>query len=516
MQTLNSLFRRAAESKASNTLFADETVTCSGDEALHSVQTIASGLSKLQIHKGDRIAFLCDNSVAYVLSFFACQHIGIIPCALHVRTTVNDVTRALLWLNASALVINSQYRELALEALASGELSIPIIVLDDPTTVKGEGTLNYTDLFDSGSKEVNSDQTSLDEAAMIILSSGTTGAPKGVVHSQRTLYASALASEKVFGQVSASDSTIIAMAPSFAAWNHVLFPFLERKATIFFIRAFDAELYMDTIDKEQITHAALVPTAWRRVLGDIDENHKLSTLRCMFFSGEPATADFINRIKSSLPTVDIRTAYLSSEGGDASACVADHTLLSSGNLSVGKPIEGAEIRIVDPKGEISDEVNQGETGEIILRSKSMALGYWENESLTGKRFVNGWWRSSDLGSVDKEGNLSISGRDDNLIISGGLKMHAEEIEAALTRHPAIDMAAVVGQADVEWGQRVEAFVTTNTSISEEDILIFCKEQALLPSFKLPKIIHFRTKLPIGATGKLYRRALLEAQVANSS
>lgn len=509
MQSLNSLFHRVAESKASSTLFADDSVSCSGDEALQVVKAVAGGFSHLQIDKGDRIAFLCDNSVSYVLSFFACQHLGIIPCALHVRTTVNDIARALQWLNASALVINSQYSKLAVEALQLGNFSIPLIILDNQNTAVEQKITTYAELIDAGIDKTVQQPASVDDAAMIILSSGTTAEPKGVVHSQRTLYASAMAGKKVFGKIAPGDSTIIAMAPSFAAWNHVLFPFLAQQAKIVFIRSFDADLYINTIEKEKITHAALVPTAWRRVLSKIDEKNIPASLRNIFFSGEPATADFINKIKTVLPNVNVRTAYLSSEGGDASACVADNNLLSSGKLSVGKPVAGAELRIVDPDGGINDKVRQGKTGEIVIKSESLALGYWKNSPLTTERFVSGWWRSSDLGQLDKEGNLSICGRNDNLIISGGLKVHAEEIEAALMKHEAIEQAAVVGQPDADWGQRVEAFVMTSTKISKEDILAFCREQSLLPSFKLPKAIHFRDKLPTGATGKLYRRALLE-------
>jgi acyl-CoA synthetase (AMP-forming)/AMP-acid ligase II len=506
-QTLLSLFHRAAGNKASSTLFADEKENCSGEKALQTVQAIAGGLSALPVTKGERIAFLCDNSVRYVLSFFACQQMGAIPCALHVRSTINDIAHTLQWLDASAVIVDSKYRKLLNEALTHGKLSAPLIVLDNPD--KEEKTTSYVQLIDSPPLQVDINQVPLHEPSMIILSSGTTGAPKGIMHSQATLYASAIAGELVFGKISSNDSTIIAMAPSFAAWNHVLFPFLAHGAKIVFIRSFDAELFINTISNEKITHAALVPTAWRRALSAVNDNVDLSHFRALFFSGEAATTDFIDKVKAELPAVDIRTAYLSSEGGDASSCMADNDLLSSGKLSVGLPIDGAQVKIIAPTGAIDDVLDVGETGEIAVKSESLALGYWQNANLSAERFVDGWWRSGDMGRMDDEGNLIISGRNDNLIISGGLKVHAEEVEAALMKHPAIDIAAVVGQPDKEWGQRIEAFVITNFKIREKDILNFCRQDALLSSFKLPKTIHFREALPTGATGKLYRRGLLE-------
>jgi acyl-CoA synthetase (AMP-forming)/AMP-acid ligase II len=344
---------------------------------------------------------------------------------------------------------------------------------------------------------------------MIILSSGTTGKPKGIVHSQRTLHASALAGEQVFGKITEKDSVILAMAPSFAAWNHVAFPFLAYKAKIVFNHGFDADLYIDTIRKEQISHAALVPTAWRRVLKLIQNDKELSSLRSLFFSGEPGTKDFIDTISIKLPSVEIRSAYLSSEGGDASACVADSEILLKDKPTIGKPITGASLRIIDPQGSIDDVLPQGESGEIAIKSESIARGYWKDERLSGQKFNHGWWRSGDLGYIDDSGNLNIGGRNDNMIITGGLKVHAEEVEAALMQHPAVSMAAIIGKPDPEWGQRIEAFVIKKADVTMDEIIKYCRDEALLSPFKLPKQIHFRENLPTGATGKIYRRGLLE-------
>ena len=154
-------------------------------------------------------------------------------------------------------------------------------------------------------------------------------------------------------------------------------------------------------------------------------------------------------------------------------------------------------------------LTQGETGEIAVTSPSVALGYWKDRQLTGARFVDGWWRSGDLGCLDGDGNLKILGRTDNMIITGGLKLHAEEVEAILLQHPDIRLAAVVGVPDGEWGQRVEAHVVADNGIQAEDILRYCRDNELLAAYKLPRRIHFRDSLPTGSTGKVYRRGLLE-------
>ena len=271
-QTLNSLFRLATKWKGTDILFADEMEQCSGEHAGTTVCTLACGLLSLGVQRKDRIAFLCDSSVRHALTFFACQKIGAIPCALHVRSTVAGICKTLEWLDARALVVDRKYREPAKEALTVNKLSIPIIVLDQADSVDSE--LSYDEIATSPVAGRETAAVEMDEPAMIILSSGTTGEPKGIVHSQRTLYASALSGQYVFGHIGAEDSIIIAMSPSFAAWNHVTFPYLACRAKIVFNRGFDPELFIRTLDRERITNAALVPIAWRRVLSAVG---KMST-----------------------------------------------------------------------------------------------------------------------------------------------------------------------------------------------------------------------------------------------
>jgi acyl-CoA synthetase (AMP-forming)/AMP-acid ligase II len=507
LHTLYDLFASAAKTKDSGILFADENERCSGTESLEKVATLAGGLLAFGIKRGDRVAFICGSSIRHILLYFACQHIGAIPCALHLRNTAGGISKILNLLGASLLVADKKFREISCTGQTEKNISIPLIILNEDYLDEKE--IGYMDLYGKAESGVPAVVLNPDEPAKIILSSGTTGEPKGVVHSQRTLYESSIAGTEVFGDITQEDSVLVIMSPSFAAWNHVVLSFLACSARVVFNNVFDPELFLQTLEHERITNTALVPTAWRRVLKNIVESTDLSHLKLAFFSGEPGTPEFIELMQRTLPDCEIRTAYLTSEGGVASACVADSSILSRNISSVGIPVSGAKIRLVDPDGNIEDEVAKGETGEIVVSGNSMALGYWDNKELTKKKFVNGWWRSGDLGNFDDNGYLTIVGRSDNMIISGGLKVHAEEVEAGLMQHPAIDMVAVIGKNDPDWGQRIEAFVVTKSEISAEEILNYCRDHKLLASFKLPKRINFCESLPTGATGKIYRRGLLE-------
>ena len=506
-KTLYSLFRRSAAQKGANIFFSDENENCSGNESLELVARLAGSLQALGVKKGDRVVFICGSSVRHILLYFACQHIAAIPCALHLRNTGAAISSTLNWLNASLLVIDGYYRQLALDGLGRAGLSVPLVMLDEDKLDAGES--GYRDLLGQSGTGIKAVAQDADAAAMIILSSGTTGEPKGIVHSQRTLYESAMAGARVFGAISEEDSVLVFMSPSFAAWNHVVLSYLACSARIVFNHVFNTDLFLQTLARERITSTAMVPTAWRRVLQGINRDTDLSALKLAFFSGEPGSPEFIEMMQQRLPQCEIRTAYLTSEGSVASACVADEKVLAKNIASVGKPIAGAEVRVVNVDGDIDEAVDQGETGEILQRGKSLALAYWGNEALSEQKFIRGWWRTGDLGRLDEYGYLTIVGRADNMIISGGLKVHAEEVELALMQHPAVALAAVVGKADPEWGQRIEAYVVVNAEVSAEDILQYCRDQQLLCAFKLPKRINFRDSLPTGATGKIYRRGLLE-------
>ncbi len=163
--------------------------------------------------------------------------------------------------------------------------------------------------------------------------------------------------------------------------------------------------------------------------------------------------------------------------------------------------------MIDPDGGVDDLLPAGELGEIAVCGASLAAGYLNNPALTAERFSGGWWRTGDLGVLDDAGRLFVKGRVDNQINTGGIKVRAEEIEAALLSHPAVKLAGVVGEPDEQWGERIEAHLAAETALTSEDILDYLKENELLPRHLLPKAVHFRDTLPTGPTGKLYRQGL---------
>ena len=491
-ETLADRFTRVCLSKDQDLLFTDPVRRISGEQAYDQALAFTMALQDMGIGKGDVVGFLCGSSVRHVVAFYGCQLLGAVPCCLHVRDTAARLSRTMEFIEAKALFVDDDCMDQARD-LAVGRA---LVSLKDDALVAGK----------SGIGKVPK-RLSPDDPAVILQSSGTTGAPKCVIHTQGTLAATAASGPIIYAASSPDDSALVIMAPSFAAWVHTVLPFVDIGGRVHFDDIFEPERFLQTVQDEKITLAPLVPTAWRMVLAAEPDAYDLSHVRCAFYSGEPGSADLVQSLLGSI-CGHVRTAYLASEGGNAAGVVAGQDILISAPDAVGRSVPGGALRVIDPDGGVEDVLPNGETGEIIVLGGSVSPGYLKQPELTAERFANGWWRSGDLGHLDEDGVLFIEGRLDNQINTGGIKVCAEEIEAALLHHPAIHHAAVVGEPDARWGQRIEAHIVLDGTINVPgDILAFLAQKKLLPGHLRPKAIHVHTALPTGPTGKLYRRAL---------
>lgn len=504
--TLGAMIALAAKWQGGAEMFADPDDRLTGDETLEAIARVAGGLAARGIGKGSVVAFLSGSSVRHAVTFFACQWLGGVACSLHARDTAERLGRTAGWLEVDAIVFDDGMADMA-RRIAGDSGRSPLLVNFGDMPLDPAATC-FADL--RAAAPIPMADLSPDDPAAILLSSGTTGEPKGVVHLHRTLFAASRVCGPVYGETAPGDAIIVVMAPSFAAWVIICLPMIAARVRVVFDRAFDPAGFLETLARERITQAPLVPTMWRMVLAAGPERYDLSALKSLTFSGEPGTPDLVAALAERM-TPDVRTAYLSSEGNTASAIAAGpKTLIAAGKAgSAGKPVPGADLRLVDPEGGIDAVLPAGTPGEILLRSPSLGARYWKDEARTADKFVGGWWRSGDLGRLDADGDLFVVGRTDNVINSGGIKVHAEEVEAALSKHPGVAMVAVIGAPDETWGQRIEAHVVrADPALEEAALLSFCLEEAGLPRMKLPKKVVFVEALPTGPTGKLYRRGLL--------
>jgi len=476
-----------------------------GDQLNREARSFAQGLLREGIGQGDTVALMGVASCRFYAAYLAVHKFGGVTCNIHVRESSEFIARTLKKIEAKAVICSEHLLATAAAAVASLGGNIPVISLAD-TPCDG-AVAAYGTMISGFPAEEPLVEVSPEDTAVIILSSGSTGTPKGIVHSNGNFVRWLRVAPTLFGAVSRHTRFLVIVATSFAAWPFSSIPILYAGGTIVLLDGFTPESFCKAVEKEKITMVGPVPTMIRMLVPEITARYDLSSFEMMLCAGEPPTESDIERILSWADT-DVRCLYLASESAPGVATYWDLKDWRRNGKAVcaGRPIPGAELRIVDPAGGIEDEAEPGQEGEIILRGPTIATGYLNNEELTQQRFVDGWWRSGDLGHLDPDGYLFVEGRTDNQINTGGIKVQGEEVETCLVEHPAVSQVAVIGIADPKWGQAIQAHVAHSGEVTEAELGDFCRDRGLAP-FKRPKSYVFHESLPTGVTGKLDRVSL---------
>jgi acyl-CoA synthetase (AMP-forming)/AMP-acid ligase II len=453
------------------------------------------------VGRGDRVAFLGPSTCRFYAAYFAAHKLGCVTCNIHVRESLDFVQSTLQGIGARAVFCSDGACATAVAAAATLPRLVPVIALGDTPPPGADSACG--DLVARYPPEEPIAVVAPEDPAIIILSSGSTGRPKGIVHSNANFVRWLRAAPALFGHVSRSTRFLVIVGTSFAAWPFSSVPILYAGGTIVLMDGFTPDTFCATVQREKITMAGPVPTMIRMLEPAITDRYDLNSFRMVLCAGEPPSPSDIERVLSWADT-DIRCLYLASESAPGAATyweLRDQQLFGK-PVCAGRPVPGADLRIVDPDGGVDDRVPAGETGEILLSGPTLASGYLGNEELTARRFVGRWWRSGDLGRLDADGYLHVAGRTDNTINSGGIKVQGEEVEICLVAHPRVSQAAVIGVEDPKWGQRIEAHVVAASGTSEEELREHCRER--LAPFKRPKTYVFHAQLPLGTTGKLDR------------
>jgi fatty-acyl-CoA synthase len=272
--------------------------------------------------------------------------------------------------------------------------------------------------------------------------------------------------------------------------------------TIIIQEKFAAERFLRTIEQEEVTYTMLVPTLCERLLGSEHlKQYQTSSLRFLGITGGHLSRELARAARERL-SPGIFEAYASTDCGQITTVDADDW--ETHGDAVGKPIWCVLVRIVDDDGR---EAPRGKQGEICARTPLAIQGYYRNPGATAEFLAGGWCHTGDIGFLDRDGYLHITGRKKNMVKSGGISVFPEEIEEILRRHPDVADAAVVGFKSQEWGEAVKAFVVLNggANCSAERLIEYCKIS--LAPYKAPKIVEFCASLPRTGLGKIDRAKL---------
>jgi acyl-CoA synthetase (AMP-forming)/AMP-acid ligase II len=506
IETLSDLFIRSSQWRGRDELFVDDGCRITGHDALDQARAVAHAYVALGAARGDVVAFLCRSSARHAVAWFATPLSGRIAANLHVRETPERLGETLAWLDAKVLVHDADLAALASDAIAKSGAAIERISLG----AQGDAADSYDAIVARGERyDVLAQPPKPSDLGAIVLSSGTTGRPKGIMHTQKTLLETAKGGQVTMGPIAPDGATLLYMQPSFAAWPIIVLPFVAAKAKVCFGQVFTPQAFLESVQHERISMAPLVPTMWRMVFDAEPENYDLSSLTLVTISGEPPAPSDVRQLYERF-CKQICCVYLSGEAFTATGVMANtRDLMERGKIgSTGRPVVGCDVKILVPGGSFDDEVQSGEPGEIAVSGPSLAAGYWKDPELTREKFRDGWWRSGDLGRLDADDYLWVMGRIDNIINTGGIKVSGEEVEHALLAHPSVAQCAVVGQPDAAMGQRIEAYIIARGSLPPAaELADYLRQQHHFAGFKVPKRFHAVDALPTGPTGKLYRRGL---------
>lgn len=476
------------------------------------VRRFAQALSDLGVRQGDRVAFYISTSENSVTTFFACQMLGAVAVPMNFRISVGEAAYILQDSGARALVYGRSLTKNALK-LAQSMRSVHDFIgcAYDPAHIP-EGHLHFETLAEQTKDRQEPRPIPTGEAiSSLVYTSGTTGRPKGVIHTHANDIAIAMNCVMEYSLSHADRALHIAPLYHVGGMQAYFIPHLLVGGTNVVIGRYDAERTLETIASEGITTLFAVPTQIQEMLFHPDfAGYDTRSLRLITTGGAAISAATMDRVmKEFCP--GIFNGYGMTEASLTLVLRPEDALRKLG--SCGKPTLISECRIVtdDRAREVapSETVQRGQIGQLIVRGPQAMIGYWNRPFETQKKLKAGWIYTGDLFSQDTEGFFYFHGRADDMIVSGGENIYPREVEEVLYRCPGVQEATVVGLSDPKWGQIVAAFVVrSNPGLTAAELdAHFCASEDLAP-YKRPKRYEFLENLPFNPSGKVLKRELV--------
>ncbi|MGE0740079.1 MAG: AMP-binding protein [Hyphomonadaceae bacterium] len=449
----------------------------------------ASVLAALGVERGDRVAILCRNRIEFFEVLFACGKLGAILVPLNWRAPATELSGVMADCAPKALVFGVEDVEAA-RALVRGDMCA--LPLDEA----------YEPALAAAPPFAAERRWGGDAVWFLSYTSGTTGAPKGVIQTFQMSAVNAFHVSQAFG-VSGADTTLNFL-PLFhtAGVQLVTLPTLMAGGTVIVMPSFDEARALALMPRLDVFFG--VPAVYQQLsLHPAFESADLSRVRAWGCGGAPLSDVLVERFAAK--GVRVCNGYGMTETGPTAFVAAPEDALTKIG-SVGKPQLLLDVRIVDPDGADAPE---GATGEIWMRGAGLTPGYWNRPEETAKTFTpDGWLKSGDTGRRDADGCYYVAGRIKEMYISGGENVYPAEVENVLARHPAVLEAAVVGVSDEKWGEVGHAFILLRPGApppGAADVIQFCR--ASLAGYKTPRHVTFVDDFPRTAAGKIRKHLL---------
>jgi len=478
-------------------------------------ERLAAGLCAHGIQAGDRVAYLSFNNHQLLEGYYGVVMAGAVVMPLNVRLTPAELTGILNHSGARMLIFENDFAPLV-EALRKACPAIERFVTTDDKIPAAD--LTYEELISAGRPE-RIDYARFDENAMaeLFYTSGSTGAPKGVMLSHRTLYLHGLSVATSYNPEEL-DTVELHTIPLFHAngWGR------PQTATMLgikqvMVRRFEPTGVFRLIQEERATSMALVPTMANALLNAPDlGQYDCSSMRRIFIGGAAASTELIDRMERAFHCKVLggygltETAPVASSAHDKSTVkYKDDADRIHHRSMAGWPLPSCEIRVVDASMKDVPRDMQS-IGEVVIRGDNVMDGYYNDPQCTASVMTGAWLHTGDMAVWDEENYIHIVDRKKDIIISGGENISSIEVEKAIFAHPAVFECAVVAAPDPKWGEIPVAFVVVKPGhkVTQEELCKFLEER--IARFKMPRAVEFvEGALPKTGTGKIVKRALRE-------
>ena len=468
---------------------------------------LVTGFDELGLRRGDRLLIVMQNTAAFAMLHWATQLAGIIATPINWRADADEITFFLENADARAVAYDAAAQD-AVTGSAAAQ-AVPRIAAD----AAGGATLAFDALLQCA-PAVDLPRAASDDLSLMLYTSGTTGRGKGVPRRHHSERAAAIA-HVAQNRYGSGEITLGVMPLYHTMGVRSLLAMALINGTFVCLPRFDAARALNLIEAERISNLYLVPPLYHDLLAHPSFTATdVSSVRKLGFAGAAMTDGLLKRLDEAFAPELFVNHYGSSE--IYTFTVDQRAAAKPG--SAGKAGINTEIRVVaigstDP----DDAVGAGDEGQIIatLAGDEAFQGYWQRPDADAKSLHQGWYFTGDIGYFDDDGDLFVTGRVDDMIITGGENVLPAEIESVLSLHPAVVENAVVGLPHERWGQQVTAFVRRSGPVGEDDLDAWCR-QSDLANFKRPRAYVFVDSIPKSPVGKILRRLLVAGDYQSES
>lgn len=458
---------------------------------------VANALVGLGIEPMDRVALLSTNCLEFMEIEAGISAARAIFVPLNWRLRAGELANLLNRSATRAIFVEGRFLATIQELRRVGAVSdLRTVIGLEPDT----GDLSYEEILSSSSDDPPTRAGRLDEPHEIIFTSGTTGRPKGVVWTDGTVLWNSLQQVTDY-QLGRQHSSYAIIDQYYIGGRHdFIWPILHQGGTVHVkpSSGFDAREVVTYIADHRVTHVLWVPTMLYDILRLPDlAQFDLRALKMIMCGGQPVSVSTTLRAQAAFPNADFIQVYGLTEGGGTVTHIRPEDARAKPG-SAGKPSLHVDLRLIDAAGK---EVAQGVDAEIVIRAPSVTAGYWADPALTAEQIVDGWLYTGDMGHLDADGFLYVSGRKTDMIISGGMNIFPSEIEDVMIEHPTVGAVAVIGLPDEKWGETVCAVVqaAAGRTVDEHELIAYCNER--LASYKKPTTVRVVDEIPRTALGK---------------